>query len=112
MNWLYLKNPYISAFPIVPGFSDSPETISYLCAFRINSLPRSQLLVFRGYAPTSSYTNPLFSFRNRTVTPEEVISLCSLAKGVGLEQTHWRGSLRIIDESQISHCFPALTKDF
>ncbi len=106
------EKPIYIRIPIVPGFSDSPETIYNLCQFIKNSLPRTQQIEFRGYAPTSSYTNPLFSFRNRTVTPEEVISLCSLAKGVGLEQTHWRGSLRIIDESQISHSFPDLTKDF
>ncbi|HOV32474.1 MAG TPA: radical SAM protein [Candidatus Hydrogenedens sp.] len=105
------EKPIYIRIPIVPGFSDSPETINNLCQFIKHSLPSTQQTELRGYAPTSSYTNPLFSFRNRTITPEEVMKLCSLAKGVGLEQTHWRGSLRIIDESQISHYFPDLTKD-
>ncbi|MGC8846316.1 MAG: radical SAM protein [Candidatus Hydrogenedens sp.] len=103
---VYLRNlhdlalsgkPVYIRIPIVPGFTNAPETIYNLCLFIKESLPYTKQVEFRGYVPNSSFKNPLFSLKDNDITSEEIIKLCLLAQEIGLKETHWRGNLRSLD---------------
>ncbi len=118
---IYLRNlhtlamsekPIYIRIPIVPGFTNSPEIIHKISLFIKNSLPETKQVEFRGYAPNSSYKNPLFTLKNDNITPEEIIKLCSLAHEVGLVETHWRGNLRTFDNAPLNFSVPNNKMDF
>ncbi|HOL20026.1 MAG TPA: radical SAM protein [Candidatus Hydrogenedens sp.] len=106
------EKPIYIRIPIVHGFSDNPELIGKLCSFIKHALPNTQQVEFRGYSSTSSYNTPLFSLKSHSVSSEEVMKLCVVAKEMGLSESHWRGALRTLDNSQIHHLVSRVLKDY
>lgn len=96
-----LGKPVYIRIPIVPGFTNSPDTIYNLCLFIKKSLPNTKQVEFRGYVPNSSFKNPLFNLKDTNISPEEIIKLCSVAHEVGLKESHWRGNLRNLDNAPL-----------
>ncbi len=96
------EKPIYIRIPIVPGFTNSPDTIYHLCSFIKNSLPETRQVEFRGYSTNSSFKNPLFSLKDVNINSEEIIKLCSLAHEIGLKEAHWRGNLRNLDNAPLN----------
>ncbi len=106
------EKPVYIRIPIVPGFTNSPDTIYNLCLFIKNSLPYTKQVEFRGYVPNSSFKNPLFSLRDTNVSSEEIIKLCTVAQEIGLKESHWRGNLRNLDNAPLNYSAPDQKMDF
>lgn len=106
------EKPVYIRIPIVPGFTNSPETIYNLCLFIKNSFSNIKQVEFRGYVPNSSFKNPLFSLKDDNISSEEIIKLCSLAREMGLKESHWRGNLRNLDHAPLNYSIPEQKMDF
>jgi len=106
------EKPVYIRIPIVPSFTNAPETIYNLCMFIKKSLPHTKQVEFRGYVPNSSFKNPLFSLKDTNISSEEIIKLCSLAHEVGLKETHWRGNLRTLDNAPLNYSISENKMDF
>lgn len=91
--------PVSLRMPVIPGYTDDSQKVQRLFSFVKENISNLEEVELRAYVPNSRFYSPMLKVKEKTLSTEQIISVCETIKRLGIEKVHWRGTVRRIEET-------------